>query len=98
MPNSSTTQKEEQDRATADLAHIAQLNNSVAFQQYFLRRLRDKIAPLEADILSGHLAHEHYIALVSEYRALREVERMLEDDAAGARSVLGLSKEEMPCT
>ena len=88
----------EQFRATADLAHISQLNNSFAFKQYFLRRVREMIATTEADILSGRLTHESYLAVGSRLGALRQIESLTEDDAAGARSVLGLSKDEMPCT
>jgi len=94
----SSTIPPEQFRATADLAHISQLNNSFAFTKYFLRRLREKITDTERDILSGRLTHESYLAIGARLAALREVERLTEDDATGARSVLGLSKDEMPCT
>jgi len=97
MPASST-QKESEFRATADLAHISQLNNSFAFTKYFLRRVRDKILATEAGILSGNLHQEEFAPMIARLVALREIERITEDDAAGARSVLGLSKEEMPCT
>ena len=77
-------------RAASDLEFIFQLENSKAFQSYFLRRLRDKIAAREARILDEMTPDSEIGKERAVLSALRDIERMIIEDGIGCRSILGV--------
>ena len=82
--------------AVSDLSYIAQLKNSFAFQRYYQRRLGEKIKAVEEKILDGNTPDSEIGKFRAVLSALKEIERMPDEDAAGCRSILGVSEDEMP--
>jgi hypothetical protein len=83
-------------RARVDLEFIQQLKTSRAFQVYFMRRLREKIAVIQDKILDGNTPDSEISKHRAALAALKDVERTIDEDAVGCRSIIGLGKDEFP--
>ena len=83
-------------RAQVDLEFIQQLKTSRAFQVYFMRRLREKISAVQEKILDGNTPDAEISKHRAALAALKDVERTMDEDAVGCRSILSLSKDELP--
>lgn len=81
-------------RAVIDLEYINQLQSSKAFRDYFMRRLGDKIAEREGKILDELTPETEVGKHRAVLAALRDINRMVEEDAVGCRSILGLISED----
>lgn len=75
-------------QAYADLEAISALRRSPHFTGYFLRRLREKIEPVEHALLREELSFEVTRAKQARLTALREILDLLEQDEIGNRSTV----------
>lgn len=80
-------------RAVIDLEHINQLQSGRAFRDYFMRRLGDKITEREGKILDELTPESEVGKHRAVLAALRDISRMVDEDAVGCRSILGLAAE-----
>ena len=85
-----------QERARNDLKYIHELTTSKAWSQYYRPRLLDKIKAQEQKILYGLVEPDQFEKERAILSCLREIEAITTLDATGARSVLGLKKDEIP--
>lgn len=78
-------------QARADLDAILSLRKSPAWAGYFLRRLREKIAPLEDAILNKPSLDEAKRRDLHTARlTLLAIAALLDEDEQGNRSILGI--------
>jgi hypothetical protein len=90
---------DETSRAQRDLEAIDRLLRNSDFTGYFLRRLGDEIRALESRICADpNFPPADFATARARLHAFHEISRMLDSDAAGCRSLLGLEKDEIPLT
>lgn len=83
-----TEDEVQRELAIRDLGDIHALRKSVAFDRYFLRRLREKIAPLQEAILEDDkLTDEQRNQKRREMKIYREILGLLDADEIGNRSI-----------
>ncbi len=61
------------ERAAKDMAHIAELMKNVAFNDYFMRRLTQKIQAGENSVLNDDLSPERREAVRQQVKAWKEI-------------------------
>lgn len=83
-------------RAAKDLQDIILLKASKPFNDYFLRRLRDRIKTKEERILDDRTTIDDVAVEKAVLREMKSLLRMIEEDEAGCRSILNMSKESLP--
>ncbi len=86
---------EDDDKAVAqalqDLRDIAELRRSPAWERYFLRRLREKLAPLEEDILNNDSLSDAQRELKRRERKVYDtIIKLLDSDEIGNCSIAGV--------
>ena len=84
---------EEIARAQRDLEAIDRLSRNSDFTGYFLRRLNETILAREAYILSPNFPEPRFATAKAALEELYAVRGLLDSDAAGCRSLLGLEKD-----
>lgn len=78
-------------QALSDLRDIADLRRSPAWERYFLRRLREKIEPLEKDILENERLTDQERSLKRAMRKVyAEIRDLLGSDEIGFCSIAGI--------
>lgn len=87
---------DEKSRAQRDLEAIDRLARNPDFSGYFLRRLGDLIAAQENNILSPGFSEAEFTRTKAALLAFYSVRSLLEADAAGCRSLLGIEADERP--
>lgn len=87
---------DEKSRAQRDLEAIDRLARHPDFSGYFLRRLGELIAAQESHILSPGFCEAEFSKTKAALLALYSVRGLLEGDAAGCRSLLGIEADERP--
>lgn len=83
-----TEQQQQLDLAQRDLGDIDALRRSPPFTRYFLRRLDEKLAPLEQAILNDDLPDEVLRAKRMERKILQGIRKLLDTDEAGCRGII----------
>jgi hypothetical protein len=84
---------DEKYRAQRDLESIDRLMRNTDFTGYFLRRLNETIVSRETHILSSNFPESEFPKAKTALAELYAVRGLLESDAAGCRSLLGLEKD-----
>jgi hypothetical protein len=84
---------DEKYRAQRDLEAIERLSRNSDFTGYFLRRLNETILSREAHILGPNFPEAEFATAKAALAELYAVRRLLDSDAAGCRSLLGLEKD-----
>jgi hypothetical protein len=87
---------DEKSRAQRDLEAIDRLQRNSDFTGYFLRRLSERIAAQESFILGQSFLEADFPKAKAALAELYSVRGLMEADAAGCRSLLGLGRDEIP--
>jgi hypothetical protein len=89
---------DETSRAHRDLEAIDRLSRNSDFTGYFMRRLNELIAARESLILGPNFSETEFPKAKAALAELYSVRGLMDADAAGCRSLLGLEKDEIPLT
>lgn len=77
-------------QAFSDLEDILALRKHPAWSRYFLRRLRERLEPIEFDLLNKPMDAAELRAKQVERNTTREIANLLTTDEAGNRSIAGV--------
>lgn len=87
---------DEKSRAQRDLEAIDRLSRNSDFTGYFLRRLNETITAREALLLGPNFLETEFSKAKAALAELYSVRGLMDADAAGCRSLLGLGRDEIP--
>jgi hypothetical protein len=87
---------DETSRAQRDLEAIDRLSRNSDFTGYFLRRLNELIGARESLILGPNFSETEFPKAKAALAELYSVRMLMDADAAGCRSLLGLERDEIP--